>query len=390
MTTRRAGAMVMAVLLSGVVIGAAVQGGTAAVVHGAVPPGYTVVNTRIIGPTGRQFIPYGFVVECMSFSLPVNQLCTGHDPHTNQTGWATVLSAGTTWNANVIRFQVAQENLFGGPRGAVDPAYVALMDGLVNEANGLGMVAIMTLQERNQTGQAGPTSSSTTFWQWMAGHYAANPKVMFDLFNEPYGLGTFRTQLQTWDTWQKGNTAYVGMQSLVDTIRSAGAANVVVAEGPDHDQDLSLVMSHLLSGGNIAYGFEPNLDSNGIADGSGDDRTQADQFIRFGQFAGRLALMPEAFVDYYGSAHCDPQSPHDVRPLFDYLNSLQLGLISFSLDPGEDARNNALDTPTSTSGWGVAPWSAALCPAHPTVHQPLTNFGPGVFVLVDFAQSVKQ
>lgn len=54
------------------------------------------------------------------------------------------------------------------------------LTGLVNEANGLGMVAIMTLQERNQTGQAGPTSSSTTFWQWMAGHYAANPMVMFD------------------------------------------------------------------------------------------------------------------------------------------------------------------------------------------------------------------
>ena len=93
----------------------------------------------------------------------------------------------------------------------------------------------------------------------MAGHYASNPRVMFDLFNEPYPLGTFRTQLQTWDTWQNGGGTYVGMQSLVNTIRSAGATNVVVAEGPDHDQDLSLVMSHLLTGGNIAYGFEPNL-----------------------------------------------------------------------------------------------------------------------------------
>lgn len=79
-----------------------------------------------------------------------------------------------------------------------------------------------------------------------------------------------------------------------------------------------------------------------------------------------------------------------MRPLFDYLNSLHLGLISFTLDPGEDVRNNPLDTPTSTIGWGLAPWSAALCPSHPTVHQAVTNFGPGIFVLVDFAQSVKQ
>jgi hypothetical protein len=213
---------------------------------------------------------------------------------------------------------------------------------------------------------------------------------MFDLFNEPYPLGTFPSQLQTWDAWQNGTGTYVGMQSLVSAIRSAGATNVVIAEGPDHDQDLSLVMSHQLGGGNVAYGFEPNLDSNGLADGSGDDRTQAKQYIRFGQFASQIPLMPEAFIDYYGSAHCDPQSPHDVRPLFDYLNSLHLGLISYSLDPGQDAPNNALNTPTSTSGWGVAPWSPSLCPSHPTIHQSLTNFGPGVFVLVDFAQSIKQ
>jgi hypothetical protein len=69
------------------------------------------------------------------------------------------------------------------------------------------------------------------------------------------------------------------------------------------------VMSHLLAGGNIAYGFEPNLDSNGIADGSGDDRTPAKQYTRFGQFASQIPLMPEAFIDYYGSSHRDPNSP---------------------------------------------------------------------------------
>ncbi len=42
----------------------------------------------------------------------------------------------------------------------MNPALINLMDGLVNQANGLGMVAIITLQERNQTKQNGPTSSS--------------------------------------------------------------------------------------------------------------------------------------------------------------------------------------------------------------------------------------
>jgi hypothetical protein len=158
--THRAWKILVAVLLAGLLI-VSVQGATSTTVQGANPTGYTVVGTRIIGPSGGQFIPYGFVVECMSFRMPVNQLCTGNDPHTNQTGQAIVLAAGTTWNANVIRFQVAQENLFSGGHGAINPSYVALMDGLVSEANGLGMVAIMTLQERNQHGPVGPTSSST-------------------------------------------------------------------------------------------------------------------------------------------------------------------------------------------------------------------------------------
>jgi hypothetical protein len=349
-----------------------------------------VVRNKIIGPDGYQFIPYGFVVECLSFKMPVTQLCTGHDPHTNQTGQAIVQAAGTMWNANVIRFQVSQENLFSGPGGSVNPAYVSLMDGLVSQTNSLGMVAILTLQEENQSKQSGPTASSTAFWQWMAGHYATNPMVMLDLFNEPYGSGSLPTETQAWSTWQNGDSTYVGMQSLADTIRAAGATNVIISQVPDHNQDLSQIMSHLLTGSNIAYGFEPNLDSNGIADGSGNDRTRAQQFIRFGQFVPQIPLVPTAFIDYYGSNHCDPQSSVDVGQLLSYLQWLYLGVISYSLNPGQDAINGDLAIPTSYSGWGVAPWSAAMCPVHPTVHQPNSTFGPGEDLLLFFINAVKQ
>jgi hypothetical protein len=224
----------------------------------------------------------------------------------------------------------------------------------------------------------------------MAGHYASNPKVMFDLFNEPYALGTFPTEPQTWAAWQNGDANYVEMQSLVNTIRATGATNVIIAQAPDHDQDLSLVMSHLLTGGNIAYGFEPNLDSNGLGDGTADDRTRTDQYVRFGQFAGQIPSIPDALIDYYGSAHCDPQSYLDVRQLFGYLKWLYLGLISYSLDPGQGAQINALDTPTSYSGWGISPWAASMCPAHPTLRQSQTAFGPGIDIRYFFQQAVKQ
>lgn len=44
--------------------------------------------------------------------------------------------------------------------------------------------------------------------------------------------------------------------------------------------------------------------------------------------------MPEAFLDNYGAATCDPHSPVDLPPLLNYLKSINMGLIFWTLDPG--------------------------------------------------------
>ncbi len=139
------------------------------------------------------------------------------------------------------------------------------------------MVATITLQEEDQGGPAFPTASSTNFWKYMAAHYKNNPDVFFDLYNEPRlpaeAFGASGSMSDVWNTWQNGGTAltsqgkgktgttqvtYVGMQSLVNTIRAQGAENIIVAEGPNYDEDLSGITTHPLTGGNIAYGYEPN------------------------------------------------------------------------------------------------------------------------------------
>lgn len=369
---------------------------------------FRVVGNQIIAPNGTQFVPYGVVIECAALQVTsISSLCTGDDPSEN-TGIAVVDAAATDWSANVVRFQFAQENLFSGPNGSVDPAYVNLVDSLVDEANSLDMVAIVTLQEEDQSGYVFPTASSTRFWAYMADHFKNNPDVFFDLFNEPKlppaavpGGGAAATTTDNsavWNVWRNGglglaayyskssplgtsDVQYVGMQDLVNTIRSEGADNIIIAEGLDADKDLSELPSHYLSGPNIAYGVEPNLHG---------DTTQAEQYQRFGQYTTTVPIMPEAFLDLYGTDSCDPGSPEDLPALLNYLTSLHMGLIFWSLNPGAGIIGNNLDDPTSYPP-GATSIASPECPDKQGKQPPPNNtIGDGADIMAYFKEhSVK-
>jgi endoglucanase len=77
------------------------------------------------------------------------------------------------------------------------------------------------------------------FWQSVARTFGSDPAVMFDLFNEPKpSIG----DVQHWKCWRDGCTLAsdypghpiyqaAGMQSLIDVVRSTGAANVLLLGG---------------------------------------------------------------------------------------------------------------------------------------------------------------
>ncbi len=93
-----------------------------------------------------------------------------------------------------------------------------------------------------------PDQNSVTFWKDVAATYKDHPAVIFDLYNEPHDV--------SWEIWQKGGKVTekarrsdvgksyeaVGMQSLLDTVRAAGAKNVVVVGGLNWSYDLSGVL----------------------------------------------------------------------------------------------------------------------------------------------------
>ncbi len=103
---------------------------------------------------------------------------------------------------------------------------------------------------------------SVTFWTQVASAYAAEPRVILELFNEPFPDNNMEAAV-AWACWRDGSPAdggvgpcvglaslgaqgvstpvtyrVAGMQTLLDTVRNAGATNFVLLGGLEYSNDL--------------------------------------------------------------------------------------------------------------------------------------------------------
>jgi hypothetical protein len=91
-----------------------------------------------------------------------------------------------------------------------------------------------------------------TFWASVADTFSTDQTPVFDLFNEPYPSDlSVMSRTQSWQCWLHGGSecaglSYpaVGMQSLVDAIRGAGASNVILLSGNSYAADLTDWLAH--------------------------------------------------------------------------------------------------------------------------------------------------
>lgn len=156
------------------------------------------------------------------------------------------VQAIASWKANVVRVPL-NETCWLGING-VAPAYsgdnyrraIADYVALLNRA---GLTVILDLHwTAADTAKAlrqapMPNRDHTPeFWRQVAAAYKGNNRVIFDLFNEPYPDNNSDTP-EAWRCWRYGGTCSgmsfqaAGMQELVDTVRSTGATNVILAGG---------------------------------------------------------------------------------------------------------------------------------------------------------------
>ena len=163
------------------------------------------------------------------------------------------------WHVNIIRLPLSQDRWFGKDPNSTDEGkgYRALVKDVVDLCSSKGCYILLDLHwsDVNEWGQnigqhSMPDRNSLVFWKDIAPIYANNPSVLFDLYNEPHDV--------TWDVWLNGGMITdrpnrpglqakkyeaVGMQEMLDTVRSTGAKNVVVAGGLEWAYDFNGILA---------------------------------------------------------------------------------------------------------------------------------------------------
>ncbi|HLX94247.1 MAG TPA: cellulase family glycosylhydrolase [Verrucomicrobiae bacterium] len=183
------------------------------------------------------------------------------------------------WKVNFIRLPLAQDRWFGKMKDQTDggAAYRAIVDHIADTCAAAHVYIDLDLHWSdcgkwvNDGGRLGqhnmPDQNSVIFWHDLAGRYKNHPYVIFGLYNEPHDV--------SWEVWRNGGTAMdipaewnpdkakmtyeaVGMQKLYDTVRAAGADNVVTVGGLDWGYDLSGVLhGYAITGTNYVYETHP-------------------------------------------------------------------------------------------------------------------------------------
>lgn len=165
----------------------------------------------------------------------------------------TIRVALTDWKANVVRLPIKETFWFGQSErsnvgAGTAEAYRQTIDGAVRLCAGHGAWLILDLHRFRA-----PTEEHVGFWKDAAARYRNHPAVLFELFNEPHGI--------SWEVWRNGGMVTqsiqrvegvvegtpqeiasfraVGMQEIVDAVRTTGARNVVLVGGLDWAYDLS-------------------------------------------------------------------------------------------------------------------------------------------------------
>jgi hypothetical protein len=156
------------------------------------------------------------------------------------------VAAIASWHTNVVRIPM-NEDCWLGING-VNPAfgganYQQAIEAYVSLLHQHGLYAILDLAVVDPgdilaTGlqQMPDQDHSPAFWASVAAAFKDDPAAIFDLFNEPYP-GNNTTSDASWTCWRDGGTCdglsyqAAGMQELVNTVRAAGANNVIMLGG---------------------------------------------------------------------------------------------------------------------------------------------------------------
>ena len=171
--------------------------------------------------------------------------------HDRQAEKSTVVAI-EQWGANCIRVPVKDDFWFGktGYQNDGGEDYRALIDRVVALAANRGAYVVLDLHRFRA-----PKPEHAEFWKDAAARYKNHPAVLFELFNEPHGIGWDVLVNGGWvgeagkrdesafltEEEKKANRGFesVGIKGLLAAARSTGARNPVIVSGLTWTNDLT-------------------------------------------------------------------------------------------------------------------------------------------------------
>ena len=195
--------------------------------HGAL----RVSGNHIVDSHGKVFMlqgmsTHGIMWETFSNILSTNSLRVLRDD----------------WRCNAVRIAMYTEEISGYTTRSyyASEAKKKVTDGVAN-ATSLGMYVIIDWHILHDGNPQTHQSEAIAFFKEMAEKYRNYSNVIFELCNEPNGGAN----------WQSNIKPYC--QAVVNTIRAAGAKNLVICGTGTWSQDIDKVLGNRLSDANCLY-----------------------------------------------------------------------------------------------------------------------------------------
>jgi endoglucanase len=158
------------------------------------------------------------------------------------------------WNINAVRVPLNEDcwlGINGVSASLSGSAYQSAISAFVQMLRSNGMYVILDLHW-NAPGttvakgqlEMPDEDHAPAFWESVATAFKSQAGVIFDLYNEPYPDNNQDTTA-AWTCWRDGGSCpsvsfpVAGMQSLVTSVRSTGATNVILLGGVQYANALS-------------------------------------------------------------------------------------------------------------------------------------------------------
>jgi hypothetical protein len=216
----------------------------------SVPTGLHVVGNQIEDSSGNVLVPRGVDRMGTEYACRAQGDPSDFDGPVDQAS----VSAMLTWDVNIVRVPLNEDcwlGINGEPaNGKTVAQYQTDIINWVSLLNQNGLLVILDLHWNNSGTNPSIAQEpmpdldhAPAFWTSVATTFKGNSSVLFDLYNEPYTT--------SWSCWKNGSTAastspcadvsfaVAGMQTLVNTVRTTGATNILMLGGLAYSNDLT-------------------------------------------------------------------------------------------------------------------------------------------------------